>query len=243
MNGLVLSGATRHVLSGAGLSCYQAQRSSLTHSGHSDFSALNLTTNSESYGFSNNKDNGAMLGKTPPLRQFPSRSANPSTPPMTAGCSRQLRMTRVALLDLPARIKVTLRFGIPHSERRYNCARSEAIFTPHALFCRVHWEISASGLPRWQLLVLQAGNGQEAVQRIPGIDPGAVLLLEVSGTTAVQRVLRVLAEIEARSISLADVSPAYWRTLHNRLVARKRLPVYTFARHESYLLTRADRFR
>jgi hypothetical protein len=150
-------------------------------------------------------------------------------------------MTRVALLDLPARIKVTLRFGHPQSEQRYNCARREVLFSASALFCRVHWEVTATGLPRWQLLILQAGNGQETVQRIAGIEPGALLLLEVAGTAATQRVLRLLAEIEARGIDLAEVSPAYWRTLHNRLVARKRLPIYTVARHQGYLLTREGR--
>jgi hypothetical protein len=150
-------------------------------------------------------------------------------------------MTRVALLDLPARIKVTLRFGHPSAEQRFNCARKEVLFSPSALFCRVHWEVAANGVPRWQLLILQAGDGQEVVQRIAGIEPGAMLLLEAAGTTATQRVLRLLSEIETRGIDLTEVSPAYWRTLHNRLVARKRLPIYTVARHESYLLTREGR--
>lgn len=150
-------------------------------------------------------------------------------------------MTRVALLDLPARIKVTLRFGYPQAERRYNCTRKDALFAPSALFCRVHWEVATTGIPRWQLQILQAGNGQEVVQRIAGIEPGALLLLEAIGTTAVQRALRLIAEIEARGINLAEVSPAYWRTLHNRLIAKKHIPIYTNARHASYLQTREGR--
>lgn len=115
------------------------------------------------------------------------------------------------------------------------------MFAPRSHFCRIHWELTTSSLPRWQLLILQAGDESECVQRIAGIHPGAVILLEAVGTSVVQRVLRLLAEIEARAIDLADVSPAYWRTLHNRLIARKRLPIYTLARHESYLLTREGR--
>lgn len=237
MNGLVLSGANAHVLSGADLSCYQARTTLLSDSAHSDFRGLNFTTNSESYGFSSNKDNDARLWKTPQ----PENSATPSIPSLARDFAQQYRMTRVTLLDMPARIKVSLRFGKPHCERRYNRARTEALFEPMTRFCRVHWEVSAAGLPRWQLLILQAGNGADVVQRIAGIEPGAMILLETSGTTAVQRVLRLLAEIEARNIDLVEVSPAYWRTLHNRLVARKRLPIYTLARHESYLQTREGR--
>lgn len=243
MNEIVRSGAGTDVLSGAEQSCHQAQTPSLSRSAHCHFSALNLETNSESYGFSTNKDYGAAQGKTlqrkPPIPE----SDNQFSERISAGCSRPLHMTRVALLELPARIKVTLRFGHPRSERRYNCARTEAVFAPHAIFCRVHWEVTATGRPRWQLLVLQAGSGLEVVQRIAGIEPGAIVLLEAAGAPAVQRVLRLLAEIEARTIDLADVSPAYWRTLHNRLVARKRLPIYTLARHESYLLTREGRIQ
>lgn len=241
MNRLVRSGAGTNVLSGAALSCHQARRSMLSHSVQTKFPALNVTTNSESFGFSANKDNGDALWKTSQLELSRENSAADSTKPRAAICSRQLRTTRVALLDLPARIKVTLRFGHPQSEQRFNSARRDALFSPSALFCRVHWEVAASGLARWQLLILQAGNGQEVVQRIAGIDPGAILLLESTGTSATQRVLRLFTEIEARGIDLADVSPVYWRTLYNRLVARKRLPIYTAARHQSYLQTREGR--
>lgn len=243
MNGLVRSGANASVLSGADPSCHQARTSPLSLSERSDFSALNLTTNSESYGFSNNKDNGDPLWKKSQSKQKVSISNQRSTQSTVTRCFQQTRMTRVALLDLPAHIKVTLRFGHPQSEMRYNRVRKEAFFAASALFCRVHWEVTANGVPRWQLLILKAGNGQEIVQRITGIEPGAVLLLETSGTTTVQRVLRLLTEIEERGINLTEVSPSYWRTLHNRLVSRKRLPIYTLPRHESYLLTREGRPR
>lgn len=41
--------------------------------------------------------------------------------------------------------------------------------------------------------------------------------------------------IEALDIDPASTSPAYWRTLGNRLSARLPLPAYTVERHAAYL--------
>ena len=41
--------------------------------------------------------------------------------------------------------------------------------------------------------------------------------------------------IEALDIDPASTSPAYWRTLGNRLAARLPLPAYTAERHAAYL--------
>ena len=41
--------------------------------------------------------------------------------------------------------------------------------------------------------------------------------------------------IEALGIAAIDVSPAYWRTLGNRLAARLALPEYTAERHAAWL--------
>ena len=41
--------------------------------------------------------------------------------------------------------------------------------------------------------------------------------------------------IEALGIAAIDVSPAYWRTLGNRLAARLALPEYTTERHTAWL--------
>jgi len=51
----------------------------------------------------------------------------------------------------------------------------------------------------------------------------------------VQLLLPQIDAIEALSIDPAAVSPAYWRTLGNRLSARLPLPAYTVERHAAYL--------
>lgn len=45
--------------------------------------------------------------------------------------------------------------------------------------------------------------------------------------------------IEAQGIAPVAASPAYWRTLANRLAARLPLPEYTAERHAAWLTGRA----
>ena len=80
-------------------------------------------------------------------------------------------------------------------------------------------------------MVLQSCTPLDAVERIGGIRPGACLLLCAKGKRQVQNVLQ---RIEALGIEPAATSPAYWRTLGNRLSAIKRLPAYTVERHAAY---------
>jgi hypothetical protein len=48
-------------------------------------------------------------------------------------------------------------------------------------------------------------------------------------------VLQQIDTIEALGIDPVAVSPAYWRTLGNRLAARMALPAYTRERHAAWL--------
>ncbi|MBN9321508.1 MAG: DUF2840 domain-containing protein, partial [Delftia acidovorans] len=82
------------------------------------------------------------------------------------------------------------------------------------------------GTIRWQLMVMQACMPMDGAQRIPGVQPGARLLLHIDG-------------IETLGIAPAGASPAYWRTLGNRLAARLPLPEYTAERHAAWLAGRA----
>ena len=88
-------------------------------------------------------------------------------------------------------------------------------------------------------MVMQAGTPLDAVQRIPGVRPGARLLLHVEGERKVRAVLECIDAIEALGIATIDVSPAYWRTLGNRLAARLALPEYSAERHVAWLAGRA----
>lgn len=147
-------------------------------------------------------------------------------------------MTRVSLAHIEQRIDVYLRFGEPALTVRLDRWRRIAVFLPGALFCRIRWQANDYGTIRWQLMVMQACTPLDAAQRIPGVLPGARLLLHAEGEPAVRAVLAQLDTIETQGIVPADVSPAYWRTLGNRLAARLPLPAYTAERHAAWLAGR-----
>ncbi|MNT73641.1 hypothetical protein D3C72_2123710 [compost metagenome] len=69
--------------------------------------------------------------------------------------------------------------------------------------------------------------------------PGARLLLHAEGVPAVRAVLERIDAIEALGIAPVAVSPAYWRTLGNRLSARLPLTAYTAEQHAAWLARRS----
>jgi len=107
------------------------------------------------------------------------------------------------------------------------------------MFCRIRWQANDYGTIRWQLMVMQSCTPLDAAQRIPGVQPGARLLLHAEGENQVRAVLSRIDAIEALGIAPATVSPAYWRTLANRLAARLPLPEYTTERHVAWLTGKA----
>ena len=148
-------------------------------------------------------------------------------------------LTRVSLAYIEQRIDIYLRFGEPARTIRLDRWRRVAMFLPGAVFCRVRWHANDYGTVRWQLMVMQAATPLDDVQRIPGVRPGARLLLHAEGENAVRAVLERIDSIDALGIAPAAASPAYWRTLANRLAARLPLPEYSAERHAAWLTGRA----
>ncbi|MFA1765724.1 DUF2840 domain-containing protein [Xanthomonas campestris pv. campestris] len=163
----------------------------------------------------------------------------PPSPAVLAGQAGIAPLTRVSLAYIEQRIDIYLRFGEPARTIRLDRWRRVAVFLPGAMFCRIRWHANDYGTIRWQLMVMQACTSLDVAQRIPGVLPGARLLLHAEGDPAVRAVLVQLDAIEAQGIVPADVSPAYWRTLGNRLTARLPLPAYTAERHAAWLAGRA----
>ena len=148
-------------------------------------------------------------------------------------------LTRVALAYIEPRFKLYLRFGEPARTLQLDRWRRCAVFLPGAMFCRIRWQANDYGTIRWQLMVMQSCTPLDAAQRIPGVQPGARLLLHAEGENQVRAVLSRIDAIEALGIAPATVSPAYWRTLANRLAARLPLPEYTTERHVAWLTGKA----
>ena len=170
----------------------------------------------------------------------PSVSIPEHLPPLAvlAGQTDAAQLTRVSLAYVEQRIELYLRFGEAASITRLDHWRRVAVFLPGAVFCRVRWQANDYGTIRWQLRVMQACTQLEAAQCIPGVLPGARLLLGAEDEPAARAVLAQIDAIEALGIAPASVSPAYWRTLGNRLAARLPLPAYNIERHTAWLARR-----
>ncbi|MBG6472099.1 DUF2840 domain-containing protein [Pseudomonas aeruginosa] len=164
-------------------------------------------------------------------------STAPAAAPSSLPASAPL--TRVALAYIEARFKLYLRVGEPARTHQLDRWRRCAVFLPGALFCRIRWQANDYGTVRWQLMVMQACTPLDDAQRIPGVQPGARLLLHAEGDGQVRAVLECIDAIEALGIAPGAVSPAYWRTLANRRAARLPLPEYTAERHAAWLTGRA----
>ncbi|MCY1289370.1 hypothetical protein D9M68_802240 [compost metagenome] len=174
-----------------------------------------------------------------PAAQAATAAAPPPSLSTLAGQAGSVPLTRVSLAYIEPRFKLYLRFGEPARMLRLDRWRRCAVFLPCAMFCRVRWEANDYGTIRWQLMVMQAATPLDDMQRIPGVQPGARLLLHAEGENAVRAVLERIDGIEGQDIAAIDVSPAYWRTLGNRLAARLALPEYTAERHAAWLTGRA----
>lgn len=144
-------------------------------------------------------------------------------------------LTRVRLVSLPRLCHVWLRFGYPISETLISKHQRFVYFTPHALFATLRWHGNEYGTILWQLSILRAVSPWEVASKVADVDPGAEVLLRVSGKGNIRRVLSLIHEIEAREIKVATVNPNYWRTVQNRLIARDVVPDYTREEHAAHL--------
>lgn len=185
---------------------------------------------------------------TPDGKVAPSAAHSLQTQPIplqhsTTGTPPQ---TRVSLAYVHQRFNLYLRFGQPERTLQLDHWRRCAVFNPSAIFCRVRWQANDHGTTLWQLMVLQAGTPLDNMQRLPGVRPGARMLLHVEGELKVRTVLQQIDTIEAQGIDACTVTPAYWGTLGNRLAAwtsgpsaaPQQLPACTAERQASWRTTR-----
>src|SRR6185312_1880887 len=156
------------------------------------------------------RDGGGAAARAARTRVPGERCMNPPTPAATVAPLRSLPgltghagdppLTRVSLAYVEQRFNLYLRFGEPARIVRLNRSRRVAVFLPGALFCRVHWQANDYGTTCWQLMVMQVCARGDVAQRIPGVQPGARLLLHADGARQVQAVLPLIDAIEARGI-------------------------------------------
>ena len=172
------------------------------------------------------------------LRRHRSPQRHRPHPPMVkvqGTLDMDTHVTRVYTMRIPGIRHVSVRFGKPAQSTHSGRGQRVHYFEPHAVFGLLRWYGNEYGTTYCEFSVLRAVAPQEAVSPICGVTPGAEVLLTVSSVAEVRRVLALVREIRAQGIAPSEVSPAYWRAVHHRLMAHVALPEYGAAAHAAYL--------
>ena len=143
-------------------------------------------------------------------------------------------LTRVELAFYPEHLNHWLRFGAPDRTEVLDRRRSLAFFKPGEVFGYVRWRANEYGTQDWRFAVIRASAPSLLVSRFPGVAPGGETLLSAVGNTKVKRALLQIDALEAGGFEPAEVSPAYYRHVHNRIAAGEAIRAYSQNQHEAY---------
>lgn len=146
--------------------------------------------------------------------------------------------TRVEIAFYPEHLNHWLRFGVPDEQHDLDRRRSIALFKPRRVFGYVRWRSNEYGTQDWRFTVVQTAEPSLLLSRIEGITPGGEVLLLATGNAKVKRALLQVDALEAAGFEPADVSPAYYRHVHNRITAGQPIRAYSMAQHEAHLAAR-----
>ena len=113
-----------------------------------------------------------------------------------------------------------LLLGRPTLSVRVSENLEELRFNPSQVFGFVRWRGDQYGTQTWRVVVAQAGCPGERLTRIPGVDPGAHLLLHAFGKTRAKRALRAIDMLSEAHV-LHEIAPAYWRHIHLQISKNK----------------------
>lgn len=149
--------------------------------------------------------------------------------------------TRVELAFYPEHLNYWLRFGKPVRRIELDRRRSLALLEPGQVFGYVRWSANEFGTQDWRLTILEAQEPHLMLSRVPGVSPGVDVLLLMKGKGPVKRCLAVLDRLEADGFALEDVSPSYYRHMHVRLSANRKVRTYSGDQHTAHLAAKRVR--
>jgi len=131
------------------------------------------------------------------------------------------------------RVNHRLRFGAPEMIITLRKNQKLYAFRAGQVFGYIRWTANKYGTVDWRVYICQASlSGQ--VTRVPGIIPGAKVLLSVHGNIAMQRMLKQIDSLEAQTDGgLEAITPAYWRHLHNANVINRPAHPFTLGEYNA----------
>jgi hypothetical protein len=147
-------------------------------------------------------------------------------------------LTHVELVWIKKRIENYIHFGHVVAKQTIDRSRRVVSFGSGSVFAFVRWTANDFGTIASRIDILRAVARGRRCSTLAYVRPGADILLTTKGWPNVEKVLKVIDQIEALGIDAADVSPDYWRHVHSRLATREAPRPYTRQRHEAWLLRR-----
>ena len=127
-------------------------------------------------------------------------------------------LTLVSLGTGPSGDLARLAFGVPREVRSIGKSRQIAVFEPGDVFGFERRSGPMHGPGKWEIGVLKSAARGMQVCRIPGIQPGGILLRSAIGKYHVPRALEVMERV-AQQRRLEDVHAAFWQRLSTQLQA------------------------
>jgi len=103
-----------------------------------------------------------------------------------------------------------LLFGTPYRWIRLDWRRRLAAFQPGQIFGYERWQANRYGTQTWQVFVVVARAPNERASDIPGVRPGADLLLSAYGKAASKRALTLFDQL-SEVTQLDALSEGSWR--------------------------------
>lgn len=146
--------------------------------------------------------------------------------------------TRVEIVFYPEHVNNWLRFGDPDEQHDLDRRRSLALFKPGRIFGYVRWWANEYGTQDWRFTIVRTAEPSLLLSQIEGVTPGGEVLLLMVGNTKVKRALLQIDTLEAAGFEPADVSPSYYRHVHNRITAGQPIRPYSTAQHEAHMAAR-----
>ena len=147
-------------------------------------------------------------------------------------------LTEVELCWYEGQVERWIRFGREAEERVLDRRRRVLAFAPGVVFAFVRWASNDYGTLISRIDILQAVSQGQACSTVPGVTPGAEILLRTSGWPKVQRVLHAIDTVEALCVDPVAIDPVHWRHVHNRIAAGLEPRPYTREQHRAWLMTR-----
>jgi Protein of unknown function (DUF2840) len=147
-------------------------------------------------------------------------------------------LTWVELIHHPGVIERWIRFGAQAGEVILDRRSRFLGFAPGSVFAFVRWAAGDYGTVVSRIDILQALDRCQGCSTVPGVTPGAEILLRLAGWPKVQQVLAAIDTIEGLGLDPVEAAPDHWRHVHHRLAAGQPPRPYTAERHRAWLARR-----